>query len=103
MHKSSVLFPAFMLVSVLSGTLTASSAQAPGVSPDMVHSGNDIPAKWEEPRPGYDYEKREAMIPMRDGVKLHTVIVVPRGAKGLPILLERTPYNADHFTSDKPH
>ncbi len=34
------------------------------------------------------------MIPMRDGVKLHTVILVPKGAKGAPILLTRTPYNA---------
>jgi predicted acyl esterase len=32
---------------------------------------------------------------MRDGVKLHTVIVVPKGAKGAPILLTRTPYDAD--------
>ena len=28
-----------------------------------------------------DYVKREVMIPMRDGVKLHTVIVVPKGRK----------------------
>jgi uncharacterized protein len=34
------------------------------------------------------------MIPMRDGVKLHTVIVLPKGAKNAPILLTRTPYNA---------
>ena len=41
---------------------------------------------------GYDYERREVMIPMRDGVKLHTVILVPKGAKNAPILLTRTPY-----------
>ena len=35
------------------------------------------------------------MIPMRDGVKLHTVILVPKGAKGAPILLTRTPYDAN--------
>ncbi|MES2443659.1 MAG: CocE/NonD family hydrolase [Pseudomonadota bacterium] len=35
----------------------------------------------------------EVMIPMRDGVKLHTVILRPRGAAGpLPILFSRTPY-----------
>ncbi len=44
---------------------------------------------------GYDYVKREVMIPMRDGVKLHTVIVIPKGARNAPILLTRTPYNAD--------
>lgn len=36
------------------------------------------------------------MIPMRDGVKLFTVIMTPVGnAKPLPILLQRTPYGAD--------
>ena len=35
---------------------------------------------------------------MRDGVKLHTVILVPRGAKDAPILLTRTPYDADVLT-----
>ena len=39
------------------------------------------------------------MIPMRDGVKLHTVILVPKGARNAPILLTRTPYNADELTS----
>ncbi|MEO8215501.1 MAG: CocE/NonD family hydrolase [Acidobacteriota bacterium] len=39
------------------------------------------------------------MIPMRDGVKLHTVILVPRGAKHAPILLTRTPYDADSLTA----
>jgi putative CocE/NonD family hydrolase len=38
------------------------------------------------------------MIPMRDGVRLHTVILAPRGAKGAPILLTRTPYDADKLT-----
>jgi uncharacterized protein len=54
----------------------------------------DIPAKFDAPRAGYDYTKRDVMIPMRDGVKLHTVIVVPRNARAAPILLTRTPYNA---------
>ncbi len=34
------------------------------------------------------------MIPMRDGVKLFTVVLVPKGAKQAPILLTRTPYDA---------
>jgi hypothetical protein len=54
----------------------------------------DIPAKFEAPTDGYDYVKREAMIPMRDGVKLRTVIIVPRGANNAPMILKRTPYNA---------
>src|SRR5258708_7059437 len=39
------------------------------------------------------------MIRMRDGVKLHTVIIGPKGAKHAPILLTRTPYNATELTS----
>jgi len=42
-----------------------------------------------------DYTKRTVEIPMRDGVKLHTVIVVPKGATRAPIILTRTPYHAD--------
>ena len=39
------------------------------------------------------YEYREAMVPMRDGVQLQTVILTPAGAHApLPILLTRTPY-----------
>ncbi|HET9621674.1 MAG TPA: CocE/NonD family hydrolase, partial [Kofleriaceae bacterium] len=54
----------------------------------------EIPAKFTPPSQSADFERREVMIAMRDGVKLHTVIVVPRGAKRAPIVLTRTPYNA---------
>ena len=55
---------------------------------------SDIPKNFVAPTASYDYVKRDVMIPMRDGVKLHTVIVVPKGANNAPILLTRTPYNA---------
>ena len=42
-----------------------------------------------------DYERRVAEIPMRDGVKLHTLILVPAGAHGAPMLLNRTPFGAE--------
>src|SRR6202789_546671 len=54
----------------------------------------DIPAEFKAPKSGFDYVKRVEMVPMRDGVKLYTVIVVPKGASHAPILLTRTPYNA---------
>jgi len=38
------------------------------------------------------------MIPMRDAVKLHTVILLPKGTKSAPILLTRTPYDANELT-----
>src|SRR5437660_12566541 len=44
------------------------------------------------------YAKTQAMVPMRDGVKLRVVILAPRAATPLPILLQRTPYNADGAT-----
>jgi putative CocE/NonD family hydrolase len=55
---------------------------------------SEMPAKIVPVTDSFDYIKRDVMIPMRDGVKLHTVIVIPRGAKNAPILLTRTPYNA---------
>jgi len=55
---------------------------------------SETPAKLEPATESFDYVKRDVMIPMRDGVKLHTVIVIPKGAKNAPILLTRTPYNA---------
>ena len=57
------------------------------------------PAKFTPVTDSFDYTRRDVMIPMRDGVKLHTVILVPKGAKGAPILLTRTPYNATKLTS----
>ena len=49
---------------------------------------------------GWDYERRIAEIPMRDGVKLHTVILVPKGAAAAPMLLTRTPYDANALTTN---
>ncbi len=56
--------------------------------------GGDIPAKFVPPTAAQDYVKREVMIPMRDGTKLYTVIVYPKGVANAPIVLTRTPYNA---------
>ena len=47
-----------------------------------------------EPTPFDDFEIREAMVPMRDGVKLYTLILSPVSADGYPIIMKRTPYDA---------
>jgi putative CocE/NonD family hydrolase len=60
---------------------------------------SDTPARLEPVTASFDYVKRSVMIPMRDGVRLHTVVIVPKGAKAAPILLTRTPYNATALTS----
>jgi putative CocE/NonD family hydrolase len=72
---------------------------SPGTPPKSSDLPSETPEKFTPTYDGWDYVRREAEIPMRDGVKLHTVIVVPKGAKGAPMLLTRTPYNADKFTA----
>jgi uncharacterized protein len=48
-------------------------------------------AQTEEP--GIQINFQEVMIPMRDGVRLQTVILSPKNPKGpLPFLIDRTPY-----------
>jgi len=51
-----------------------------------------------------EYTKQDVMIPARDGVKLHIVILRPAGTEKsgepLPFLMQRTPYGVDGMTSD---
>jgi hypothetical protein len=48
--------------------------------------------------PFHDYQRIEVMIPMRDGIKLHAVILRPADIKTpLPFLIGRTPYGVDEF------
>ncbi len=63
---------------------------------------SETPAQFQEVTESFDYTRRVVDIPMRDGVKLHTIILVPKGAKNAPILLTRTPYNAEDLTSHDP-
>src|SRR6202158_2578304 len=88
-----------LLVPVLGALLLAdpSAAQAPLPSaPPALPS--ETPGQFTPVTDSFDYARREVMIPMRDGVKLHTVILVPKGAKGGGILLTRTPYDANAQT-----
>jgi putative CocE/NonD family hydrolase len=49
-----------------------------------------------------NYTKREAMIPMRDGVKLFAAIYAPKDtSQKYPILLERTPYTVAPYGLDQ--
>ena len=75
-----------------------SSAPAHAATPRPKDAlASDIPKDFKPDETAYDYVRREVMIPMRDGVKLHAVIVIPKGARRFPILLDRTPYNAAKF------
>ncbi len=67
-------------------------------APVLAADPNETPAKVVRPENSFDYIRRVVDISMRDGVKLHTVILIPRGAAHAPILLTRTPYNAEDQT-----
>src|SRR5690606_2075329 len=58
----------------------------------------DVVEKYEQTLPSADFIRREAMVPMRDGVKLYTVTVMKKGSTNAPILLSRTPYDAHGST-----
>jgi uncharacterized protein len=66
--------------------------------PSFAADPNEMPAKVVRSEESFDYIRRVADIPMRDGVKLHTIILIPRGARHAPILLTRTPYSAEDQT-----
>ena len=75
---------------------SAQSPQRPATYPAFP---SETPEKLEPSTYGFNFSRRDVMIPMRDGVRLHTVILVPKGAQGAPILLTRTPYNATELTT----
>jgi putative CocE/NonD family hydrolase len=79
--------------------LQRAAAQTPPAGSTLP---SETPARLQPVIESFDYERRDVMIPMRDGVRLHTVIILPKGAKGAPILLTRTPYDATAQTSHAP-
>src|SRR5690242_5505713 len=78
---------------------TTVAAQSASQQPAQTVLPSETPAQLKVPADTWDYTRRDVMIPMRDGVKLHTVILVPKGVKNAPILLTRTPYSATELTS----
>ena len=84
-------------VAALSLFAVAGHTQA---APQYPNYPSETPVNFQYPTAGMDYERRDVMIAMRDGVKLHTVILVPKGAKRAGILLTRTPYSATALTSN---
>jgi putative CocE/NonD family hydrolase len=74
----------------------SSPAQTPPQYPALP---SETPSTFTPVTASFDYVRRDVMIPMRDGIKLHTVILLPKGAHSAPILLTRTPYNATELTS----
>jgi len=95
------LHPMTLAVTALAVLSAAGPAPAqPVPRPPVMYPAlpSETPGRFEPVTDRFDYVRREVMIPMRDGVKLHTVVLVPRGAREAPILLTRTPYDADKLT-----
>ena len=87
-HPSLKLSAIALLLAALHGAALGQTSLTAAMAPDIAKE------PFEAAIPGADYVKKVVMIPMRDGVKLYTVIVVPKDAKRAPIMLTRTPYNA---------
>ncbi len=81
---------------IVATTLLSLCALLP-VAADAAPTGlpSEIPDAFTQRTGSFDYTLRDEMIPMRDGVRLHTVIIIPKGATHAPMLLTRTPYGAD--------
>ena len=75
----------------------SAGAQTPPKYPDYP---SEIPEKFVAPTYGADFTTRDVMIPMRDGVKLHTLVMVPVGAKRAGMLMTRTPYEAKSLAAN---
>jgi uncharacterized protein len=81
---------------VVPGLTAQSTSKLEQTIPD--YQGSDIPMNLRSVGDDFNYIRRTAAIPMRDGVRLHTVIVLPKGVVHGPIMLDRTPYGADKLT-----
>ena len=108
MNRTHILLSAALGTLLLMSSVTAPPVAARAASgdrqtpqrpaPQYPALPSETPVKLEPVTDTFDYVKRDVMIPMRDGVKLHTIVLVPKGARNAPILLTRTPYNANDLT-----
>jgi len=88
-----------LVVGLLAGAAAISQTPPAAPAPARVTPMTpDVMEKYEQVLPGADFIRREAMVPMRDGVKLYTVVVMKKGTRNGPILLSRSPYDAHHST-----
>jgi len=87
------LFLASSLIALSPPVLSQPISAAPvtPMTPDVV-------ATYDAVLPSADFIRREVMVPMRDGTRLYTAIVMKKGTSNAPILLSRTPYDAHDST-----
>ncbi|MGH9414508.1 MAG: CocE/NonD family hydrolase [Terriglobales bacterium] len=80
----------------LLATMTAAgAAQQTAAQSQYPALPTEFPANFQPVTAKHSYSVQIVAIPMRDGTKLNTVILIPKGAHDAGIVLDRTPYNAD--------
>lgn len=90
-HEAKSKFQIAILIATIISTAWGLAAH--GKCQDLVTQENTIRLR---------YDKKEVMIPMRDGVKLHTTIFTPRDkSQKYPILLKRTPYSCAPYGANE--
>ncbi len=87
MHRLKVLWIGITITLALSGTRALPQAHV-FYDPELLEQS------IQENNRDFNFDRREEMIPMRDGVRLFTVILIPREKAPMPIMLTRTPYGA---------
>jgi uncharacterized protein len=81
----STLLTALLLTLCAGGTLASAQSAAASTTPQPDTR---------------QYTRQEAMLPMRDGARLHAVILRPADAtEDLPFLIDRTPYGVEDYDS----
>ncbi len=94
-----LLVSAFLVADAQAGA--AQQTASPQAQPSSHYPSlpTEIPEHFTPATGELSYTRTVVMIPMRDGIKLNTVIVIPKEVKHAGIILERTPYNADRFST----
>jgi putative CocE/NonD family hydrolase len=87
------------LLALTAASAALAQAVPPAQDDALTASKTEIPTAFQPGVPADNYVRREVMIPMRDGVRLHTVIIIPKGLTDAPMILDRTPYNANRLTN----
>lgn len=87
----------YTFITDANGAVTGVRFTGPGSGSSLLTRISSTPV----PNHFRPYSREEVMIPMRDGVKLHAIILRPTDTKDpLPFLMQRTPYGVDGSDSD---
>jgi putative CocE/NonD family hydrolase len=99
MAKTTNRFLVALAIAIVALITSTQSALAQATTNPVALYPSETPDEFVPTNYGFEYVRRVEMIPMRDGVKLHTIILVPKGAERAPMLLTRTPYEAEGLTT----